>query len=443
MKNSAKELIRQRFIEPTTSPRTNYIGVEHDPYSDVTQQQITSPDGKLLTGEFGLERESLRVTRDGQMAHTPHPFPNDPHIVKDFCENQTEINTGVHTSADAVIDELAEHTERLNIVLKERGERLWFYSNPPRIKNADDIPIAFFEGDQSAKYHYRLYLAEKYGKLKMTLSGIHVNNSLSEKLLRQRFDASSSEDFTAHKNEVYLRLAESLTAYGWIINLLLSASPVCDGSYFSPERIGEPVLTRYASLRCGEEGYWNSFTPQLSYDSVLSYALSIRRYLDSGALAGVSELYYPIRLKPRGANLLNTLVRNDVNHIEIRNVDINPFSPQGIDRRDLQFIELLILYLVAEPSKQPQEIAVQNDKNAALFDIDQAGITLPDGAVLPAREAGVRLLKRMQAFYARGPYASDYSVKDILDYQVNKLTVKGARYADRIAQRMDHISSLF
>ena len=407
------------------------------------QKQITAPDGKLLTGEFGLERETLRVTQDGHMAHTPHPFPNDPNIVKDFCENQTEINTGVHTSAQAVIDELAAHTERLNTVLIERRERIWLYSNPPRIKNADDIPVALYEGDQRSKHSYRLYLAEKYGKFKMTLSGIHVNYSLSEELLRQRFGASSSVDFSAHKNEVYLRLAESLTAYGWIINLLLSASPICDGSFFFSERIGEPVLTRYASIRCGEEGYWNSFTPRLSYDSVLSYALSIQRYIDIGALAGVGELYYPIRLKPRGANRLNTLVQNGVNHIEIRNVDLNPFAPQGIDARDLQFIELLILYLLSEPNTQPQEIAMQNFKNAALFDIDAARITLPDGTVLCAREAGLYLLKRMRAFYARGQYAAAYSVSDILDYQVNKLTVKGARYADRIAERMDKISSLF
>ncbi len=46
-------------------------------------------------GNFGLEREALRVTADGRMAHTPHPFPADhPRIVRDFCENQTEINTG-------------------------------------------------------------------------------------------------------------------------------------------------------------------------------------------------------------------------------------------------------------------------------------------------------------------------------------------------------------
>ena len=56
----------------------------------------------LWSARFGLEREALRVTRDGRMSLTPHPFPqDDPRIVRDFCENQTEINTGVSESAAA------------------------------------------------------------------------------------------------------------------------------------------------------------------------------------------------------------------------------------------------------------------------------------------------------------------------------------------------------
>ena len=39
-----------------------------------------------LEGNFGLEREALRVTKNGRMAQTPHPFPPDhPRIVRDFC----------------------------------------------------------------------------------------------------------------------------------------------------------------------------------------------------------------------------------------------------------------------------------------------------------------------------------------------------------------------
>ena len=58
----------------------------------------------LLTGSFGLEKESLRITPQGRMAHTPNPFPGNEHIVWDFCENQTEINTPVLSSAQAAVD---------------------------------------------------------------------------------------------------------------------------------------------------------------------------------------------------------------------------------------------------------------------------------------------------------------------------------------------------
>ena len=47
----------------------------------------------LLRGNFGLEKESLRITRDGNFALSLHPFPDNKNIVYDFCENQTEINT--------------------------------------------------------------------------------------------------------------------------------------------------------------------------------------------------------------------------------------------------------------------------------------------------------------------------------------------------------------
>ena len=46
-------------------------------------------------GHIGLERESLRITPEGRMAKTPDPFIDEKYIVKDFCENQTEINTPV------------------------------------------------------------------------------------------------------------------------------------------------------------------------------------------------------------------------------------------------------------------------------------------------------------------------------------------------------------
>ena len=65
--------------------------------------------GALWDARFGLEREALRVDAAGRMARTPHPYPADhPHVVRDFCENQTEINTGVADSPAAAVAEWVE-----------------------------------------------------------------------------------------------------------------------------------------------------------------------------------------------------------------------------------------------------------------------------------------------------------------------------------------------
>lgn len=61
----------------------------------------------FFEGGFGLERETLRIDKNGRLAQTPHPF-DDPHLQRDFCENQLEIITVVNDSVKNAIEELAE-----------------------------------------------------------------------------------------------------------------------------------------------------------------------------------------------------------------------------------------------------------------------------------------------------------------------------------------------
>ena len=70
-----------------------------------------------------------------RLSQTAHPFPGDAHIVRDFSENQTEINTGVNESIEAAIEELKGHTRRIQEKLKAltEPELLWPFSNPPYI----------------------------------------------------------------------------------------------------------------------------------------------------------------------------------------------------------------------------------------------------------------------------------------------------------------------
>ena len=49
---------------------------------DFNNPKINRP---AQTAEFGIERESLRVTSDGKLSQTKHPFFGDPHIDRDFC----------------------------------------------------------------------------------------------------------------------------------------------------------------------------------------------------------------------------------------------------------------------------------------------------------------------------------------------------------------------
>ena len=119
----------------------------------------------LLTGHFGLEKESLRVTEDGRMSHTPDPFLDHPNITKDFCENQTEINTPVADSAEEARNMLWDlHTEiERTLAAMEPREYLWPFSNPPYIADEEDIPIAQFPGEDFHKTAYWIAHQSEHG----------------------------------------------------------------------------------------------------------------------------------------------------------------------------------------------------------------------------------------------------------------------------------------
>ena len=77
----------------------------------------------LLKGSFGLEKENLRVTPEGYMAHTPHPFPDNNNIVRDFGENQTEINTPVFSDAHEAVEALMEYSCQIQKILRDLPDR--------------------------------------------------------------------------------------------------------------------------------------------------------------------------------------------------------------------------------------------------------------------------------------------------------------------------------
>lgn len=409
----------------------------------------------LFDGNFGLERETMRIDEKGALAQSAHPFASSGHISRDFSENQTEFITGIRQTPEAVCEELEQlHRRALRKLSAHPGgpEYLWPFSNPPQIFSDNDNPVAQFNGDSRWKTEYRKYLKEKYGSRLMLYSGVHVNFSFSEEFLQALYEQCciGIEDRTSFVNHVYLDLNAWGTRYAWLVVYLTAASPVYHSSLTggrdecgitgteAGDVDGAPgasgtVVSRYASPRCGWDGYWNTFDPILDYSDLGSYVESILKYVESGALLYPAELYYPVRIKPMGRYSLDTLLHYGVNHIEFRTVDANPYEPAGVCVEDVRFLHLLILYLLFRPDRKftekEQKQALADMKTAALMD---DGTILSNG--LSVHDSAARALAEIQHFFLEREMgeADRTRVMKTLEYQKAKL-VRGGRYADRVA----------
>ena len=178
------------------------------------------------------------------------------------------------------------------------------------------------------------------------------------------FALSGEKDRRMFSDRMYLSLTAKLVSYSWLAVFLTAASPVMHSSFGIESN-------RFSSVRCSKYGYWNDFVPVLDYSSLEAYVQSIERLVSGGRLRSVTELYYPVRIKPRGDNSLEALREKGINHIELRVTDVNPLSRTGIFREDIEFFHLLMLYLLSLPEQETDRAsqleAIENVKQAAVF----------------------------------------------------------------------------
>lgn len=362
----------------------------------------------MFLGEFGLERECLRITMEGNLAQTPHPFADEA-FGRDFAECQLELVTPVcHFSRQLYNTLLSMHKSAAKILSRRpEPEYLWLYSNPPAVSG--EIPIARFSGNLHWKEEYRRHLAEVYGRQKMLYSGIHYNFSFPREILPEK-----------DRDRLYLNLAKRLYEHAWLPVLLMAASPVYDASFFG----GQPhrsLTSEYGSMRCGPDGYWNKEELYLDFTSVEGYAASLQRHIREGRVVLPSEIYLPVRLKAAGDNSMERLLSGGIAYVEFRMLDINPFDEAGIDYRDLEFLHMLMIYLTfLEDDELTEKMQAQ-----AIADIRQAALLQPPAELI---ERALALLADMEDFFAREREV----VADFLDFQREKLNHPAKRYASRV-----------
>ncbi|MCG6507627.1 glutamate--cysteine ligase, partial [Vibrio parahaemolyticus] len=77
------------------------------------------------------------------------------------------------------------------------------------------------------------------------------------------------------------------------------------------------------------------------------------RQLNSNVLQIENELYAPIRPKrvaKSGEKPSEALARSGVEYIEVRSLDVNPFSPVGITEQQVRFLDLFLTWTALSDS---------------------------------------------------------------------------------------------
>ena len=303
--------------------------------------------GLFKHARFGIEKESQRVTLDGELATTDHPalLGNrrfHPTIQTDFSETQVEIITPALPSAEEVLAYLgALHEVTLRSMNKD--EMLWPLSMPPALpEKEEDIIIAKL--DKFEDVLYRRYLAKSYGKRKQMVSGIHFNFEYSPEFICSLFHAQTTFDsLEQFKTDLYLKASRHYMRYRWLITYLFGASPQAEARYFD-ENIGEGPQDLVRSIRNSEYGYTNHDDVFVSYRSIEQYIHDIECLVERGILSEEKEFYAAVRL--RGGEHVSDLKHTGIHYIELRNIDNDPYSPYGIAKETIEFLHLFMMYLV-------------------------------------------------------------------------------------------------
>jgi len=360
-----------------------------------------TPDAQLLTQlGHGIEKESLRVQRDGQLADTPHPSAlgsalRHPHITTDFSEAQPELITGVHPSAEACIEELDDIHRYLHANVDD--ELLWASSMPCILREDDDIPVGQYGTSNiaRAKTVYRIGLGNRYGRLMQTISGIHYNFSIPAAfwpVLAKARNETMTKDFATR---CYLDLIRNFRRDSWLLIYLFGASPAVCKSFVKNkqhelEELDQGTLYRPhgTSLRMGRLGYTSDAQTSLhvSYNTLEDYAKTIRKGLSTSypdyerynglkngeyqqlnaALLQIENEFYgtirPKRTINKGERPLSALLDRGVEYVEVRCLDVNPFLPTGIDTIQARFIDLFLLNCLLQPSA-PDSLAGSLDSH--------------------------------------------------------------------------------
>ncbi|GAA3024714.1 bifunctional glutamate--cysteine ligase GshA/glutathione synthetase GshB [Tetragenococcus solitarius] len=316
----------------------------------------------LLKARYGIEKESQRVTKEGELVTTEYPKKLGnrsfhPYIQTDFAETQMEIVTPITNSVSELFRWLAAIHDTVYRSM-EVQEMLWPLSMPPALPKAEEN-IIIAKLDNFEDVLYRRYLAKSYGRRKQMVSGIHFNFEFDDEMIRKMFELQEEYvNYYQFKTDLYLKVTRNYLHYRWLTTYFFGASPLSNPRYFDGnEYPQEPVR----SIRNSKYGYKNHKDVKVSYCSVEQYVADIHQMVEEGKLSEEKEFYAPVRL--RGGSSVADLANQPIRYIELRNIDLDPYQPYGISKEEVEFLHIFMLFLLWTDEKaDPDEWVAQGDQ---------------------------------------------------------------------------------
>ncbi|EOC0416889.1 glutamate--cysteine ligase [Cronobacter malonaticus] len=390
----------------------------------------------------GLERETLRVTPEGELATTGHPESlgsalTHKWITTDFAEALLEFITPVDGDIDhmlTVMRDIHRHTARAL-----GDERMWPLSMPCYIKEGQDIELAQYGTSNIGRFKtlYRSGLKNRYGALMQTISGVHYNFSLPLAFWQAKCQVEDAESGKEAISAGYFRLIRNYYRFGWVIPYLFGASPAICSSFlqgkptklpFEKTDCGMYYLPYATSLRLSDLGYTNKSQSNLgiTFNDLHSYVAGLKRaiktpseeyaklglkkdgeylQINTNILQIENELYAPIRPKRvtrDGESPSDALLRGGIEYIEVRSLDINPFSPIGVDENQVRFLDLFMVWcaLADAPEMSSDELlCTRTNWNRVILEGRKPGLTLGIGcetAQFPLEKVGKDLFRDLR-----------------------------------------------
>ncbi|MEN4913238.1 glutamate--cysteine ligase [Erwinia amylovora] len=371
----------------------------------------------------GIERETLRVSPDGFLATTAHPASlgsalTHKWITTDFAEALLEFITPVDRDIDHLLAFLRDIHRH---VARELGEeRMWPMSMPCRVDPEQDIELAQYGSSNigQMKTLYRQGLKNRYGALMQIISGVHYNFSLPLSFWQAWAGVKDAESGKEAISAGYLQLIRNYYRFGWVIPYLFGASPAVCSSFLQGKESTLPFersdkgllsLPFATSLRLSDLGYTNKSQSSLEMtfnhlpDYIAGLKAAIKTPSEEFAAMGVknsagdwlqlntnvlqieNELYAPVRPKRvtrSGEAPSDALQRGGIEYIEVRSLDINPFSPTGVDADQVRFLDLFLIWctLADAPEMNSAELAcTRKNWDLVITEGRKPGLTLGMG----------------------------------------------------------------